>query len=100
MLGARVTGAGRAWGAAGSMGAGRHDAGAGARHGARAAGARAAGSGERGLHSRGAADARPGHWARGLALGCALGALGPFSIRFDSVFFLSQLLDIVREPGS
>ena len=26
-------------------------------------------------------------WAPGLALGCALGALGPFSIRFDSFFF-------------
>ena len=39
-------------------------------------------------------------WAPGLALGCALGALGLFSIRFDSVFFLSQLLDIVREPDS
>ena len=29
-------------------------------------------------------------WARGLALGSALGALGPFSIRFDSFFFLSH----------
>ena len=94
MLGARL-GAGRAWGAAGGMGAGRHGAGAGVRQGARAAG-----SGSRGVRSRGAAGARPGHWARGLALGCALGALGPFSIRFDSVFFLSQLLDIIREPGS
>ena len=26
-------------------------------------------------------------WAPGLALGSALGALGPFSIRFDSFFF-------------
>ena len=25
-------------------------------------------------------------WARGLVAGCVLGALGPFSIRFDSVF--------------
>ena len=39
-------------------------------------------------------------WARGLALGCALGALGLFSIRFDSVLFLSQILDVVCEPGS
>ena len=27
-----------------------------------------------------------GRWARGLALGCALGALGLFLARFDSVF--------------
>ena len=39
-------------------------------------------------------------WVRGLATGCALGALGLFSIRFDSVLFLSRFLDIVREPGS
>ena len=39
-------------------------------------------------------------WARGLAAGWALGALGLFSIRFDSVLFLSRFLDIVREPGS
>ena len=32
--------------------------------------------------------------------GCALGALSLFSARFDSVFFLSHFLDIVREPGS
>ena len=38
-----------------------------------------------------------GRQARELALGCALGL---FVIRFDSVFFLSQFLDIVREPGS
>ena len=36
----------------------------------------------------------------GLATGCALGALGLFSIRFDSVLFLSRFLDIIREPGS
>ena len=30
-------------------------------------------------------------WAPGLALGSALGALGPFSIRFDSFFFLESL---------
>ena len=91
-----------------AQGAGRHGAGraggrlAGGRAGARL-GARTAGSGAqgaRGVRSKGAAGARPGRWARMLALGCALGALGPFSIRFDSVFFLSQLLDIVREPGS
>ena len=48
----------------------------------------------------GAAGARPGRWARGLATGCALGALGLFSIRLDSILFLSQFLDINREPGS
>ena len=41
-----------------------------------------------------------GRQARGLALGCALGELSLFSIRFDSVLFLSQFLDVVREPGS
>ena len=30
-------------------------------------------------------------WAHGLALGSALGALGPFSIRFDSFFFPESL---------
>ena len=31
--------------------------------------------------------------------GCALGALNLFLTRYDSVLFLSQFLDIVREPG-
>ena len=35
----------------------------------------------------GALGMQAGRWARGLALGSALGALGPFSIRFDSFFF-------------
>ena len=41
-------------------------------------------------------------WALGARAGqiCALGALGLFSTRFDSVLFLSQFLDIVREPSS
>ena len=60
---------------------------------AQARGARQAGAGRAGC-------ARPGRWARGLATGCALGALGLFSVRFDSVFFLSQFLDVVRELGS
>ena len=64
---------------------------------ARAAGARRAGAGGA---RQGAASARAGRWARGLATGCALGALGLFSIRFESVLFLSRFLDIVREPGS
>ena len=32
--------------------------------------------------------------------GCALGALSLFLTRFDSVLFLSQFLDIVRELDS
>ena len=36
----------------------------------------------------------------GPAAGSALGALDLFLARFDSVFFFSQFLDIVREPGS
>ena len=49
-----------------------------------------------------ARQARAGRvaWARGLATGCALDALCLFSIRIDSVLFLSRFLDIVREPGS
>ena len=54
-----------------------------------------------------AAGARPRRWARSLgagpaalarelALGCALGALGLFSIRFDSVFFLSHQMNTVH----
>ena len=41
-----------------------------------------------------------GRQARGLAMGCALGALGLFLTQFDSVLFLSRFLDIIREPGS
>ena len=54
--------------------------------------------GARGVRSRGVAGTRPGRWARGLATGCALGALGLFSIQFDSALFLSRFLDIIREP--
>ena len=61
------------------------------RRAAAARGARVAG------RDRGSLGARPGRWARGLATGCALGL---FSIRFDSVLFLSRFLDIIREPGS
>ena len=35
-----------------------------------------------------------------LGVGCALGALSLFLTWFDSILFLSQFLDIVREPGS
>ena len=50
-----------------------------------------------GVHGRGA---RHGRWACCWPTGCALGALSLFLTRFDSVLFLSQFLDIVREPGS
>ena len=39
-------------------------------------------------------------WACCWPAGYALGALSLFLTRFDSVLFLSQFLDIVREPGS
>ena len=42
----------------------------------------------------------PHAWACCRPTGCALGALSLFLTRFDSVLFLSQFLDIVREPGS
>ena len=85
----------------------RRVAGTGVQAGKRAHGARA-GRGKHALQAGSARQAgagrsrsaRPGRWARGLATGCALGALGLFSIRFDSVLFLSRFLDIVREPGS
>ena len=50
----------------------------------------------RGACAAGARQARglgagPVAWERGLALGSALSALGPFSIRFDSFFFPESL---------
>ena len=72
------------------------------------AGARGAQAGSRGAQA-GARGTQTGRWARGArhrrwaccwAVGCALGALSLFLTRFDSVLFLSQFLDIVREPGS
>ena len=65
----------------------------------RRAGARA---GERQLGARQGAGRAAGRrwaraaWAPGLVLGSALGALGPFSIRFDSFFFLSHQMNIVH----
>ena len=44
--------------------------------------------------------AGPAAWACCWAGGCALGTVSLFLTRFDSVLFLSQFLDIVREPGS
>ena len=75
------------------VGAGRHGAGCWARgkgagrRAGRAAGARCTGAGRT-------------TWVCCWAVGCALGALSLFLTRFDSVLFLSQFLDIVREPGS
>ena len=68
--------------------------------GARAVGARGARGSRSGRAGQGWLGAGRVAWARGLALGCALGALGLFLARFDWIFFLSQFLDIVREPGS
>ena len=57
---------------------------AGARAGALG---RAAGAGVCGRRGAGTGRAAGRRWARGLALGYALGALGLFLARFDSVFF-------------
>ena len=73
---------GRARTGAGRTGSRRGRA-AGRAGGRRAAGRRAA----RGVRAA---------WAPGLALGSALGALGPFSIRFDSFFFLSHQINTVH----
>ena len=103
--GAGRLGAGHAWGAGLGVaeGAGDRWRAAGARQrrvgcpgraGSRRQ-VRGARSGRRagGVQARGARQAGAGRtaWARGLALGCALGALGLFLARFDSVFFLSQI---------
>ena len=63
----------------------RARAGSGTARALQATGARACGVGG-GRRAGHAAGARPGRWAPGLALGSALGALGPFSLRFDSFF--------------
>ena len=86
-LGARQ-GAGRAVGrwARGRQGAGRAAG--------RALGARQAGAGRAG-RAAGRCWARAA-WLPGLALGSALGALGPFSIRFDLFFFLSHQMNTVH----
>ena len=53
-----------------------------------------------GWHRR-AARARHRRWACGLGVLLANGlCTQPVLTRFDSVLFLSQFLDIVREPGS
>ena len=76
--GAQAGRAGTAWaGRAGARQAHGRKGRRGARERRRARGARA-----RARHRR---------WARGLAKGCALGALSLFLARFDSVFFLSRI---------
>ena len=80
------------WRASGSWARGRA---LGARQGA----GRAAGRWARGRQALGERQAGAGRaaWAPGLALGSALGALGPFSIRFDSFFFfLSHQMNTVH----
>ena len=72
--GARAAGAR----ARGACAAGRAGWAAGALLGARSS--RGTGAVRTAMHGLGVA------WAPGLTLGCALGALGPFSIRFDSFF--------------
>ena len=108
--GLRAAGAGRAcvlgrtglacWGAQG----GRRT-GAGGRELARASGSWAqAQAGGRALGARQGAGCAAGRWARGartawapgLALGSALGSLGPFSISLDSFFFLSHQMNTVH----
>ena len=86
--------------AAGTQGAGARgehrrqaDAGQARNRGARQAGTRQTGG--TGVRGRAAWAA----WARCWPGGCALDALGLFSTQFDSLLFLSQFLDIVREPG-
>ena len=117
------------WGALGAQGARQaHDTGAGAGASVGHAGGRREGVGSRrerrradtgptqsrGARQAGVAGRRHGRatgritrgrraaqalGARG-GQGCALGALGLFLARFDSVLFLSQFFDIIREPGS
>ena len=91
--------------ALGAQGAGR--AAVGARHGQARRARAAAGAGqarqaEAGRARHAGSGRGRGGWPRRVAgpAGCALGALGLFLTRFDSVLFLSQFLDIVREPGS
>ena len=84
----------------------RQALGAGAGRACRQAGAGHAGAGracERGVGSQGTGVQGAGATRHGRAqgaLGYALGALSLFLTQFDSILFLSQFLDIVREPGS
>ena len=72
---------------------------------ARGRDARKCAAGTRGSARQGRAEVRGtgagrAAWACYWPAGCALGALNLLLTRFDSVLFLSQFLDIVREPGS
>ena len=80
------------WALAGRAGRASGTAGRAGHAGSWAVGARAAG---RSRPGRGLGAGRAA-WAPGLALGSALGALGPFSIRFDSFFFLSHQMNTVH----
>ena len=115
---ARLLGAGRSARGARAAAARARGAQAGARAGVGAAGrgreqeaarqgARAAGRQERAGQGRRRGRAGRWAWARGvrglgvawapgLALGSALSALGPFSIRFDSFFSLSHQMNTVH----
>ena len=103
--------------AAGMRGAQQAQARRGRAHGTRVVGSWASGrAGARGTGARAQRGARQQarqgrvrcerhrRWATCLGAqaghGCALSAFGLFLARFDSVLFLSQFLDIVREPGS
>ena len=100
------------WARRQALGSGRWGAGAAGararrrqtRRGARSVGGaqvRGAGSSDaRGTRQAPCLGAGRAACARGLAKGCALSAHSLFSIRFDSVLFLSRFLDIIREPGS
>ena len=99
-LGAQAAGArGRAVGATRASRR-RRQAGARGARGRKERGARQVRGARQAPGARGARPAgRPGR-GLGVLLGYALGALSLFLARFDSVLFLSQFLDIVREPGS
>ena len=91
--GAQEVEAPRRWGERGRRAAGaRALAGARTRADAQAGveradmGGHAGGRGARGSRTMSRRAGLAGRWALGLALGCALGALGLFLARFDSVF--------------
>ena len=93
---ARWAGAGQALGSRRAKKAGVRGARRRACMGARARGA----TGARACRAEGVAErGRRAAWVLGAraGLGCVLGL---FSIRFDSVLFLSRFLDVVCEPGS
>ena len=78
-------------------GAGARKLGAWEALGARQGHAQARGTGARGARGTGP---RRAAWACCWAVCCALGALSLFLTWCNSVLFLNQFLDIVRDPGS